>query len=190
MVKPDTLILLQRAEELEKLATYLAGGKVINLPAQERREKTRGERTANRIRNFKYYFSRARRVEKSWDQLTFAGTLIGKGKVVKRAGLNDYFDREILKAWKYRESLTIISRGSSASRSELAEKYDVTDVDVYSTEDLKYRLLGCYRVKEFVGEGTITQLSPDGIGVLAPERAFDLVKLGKERVKPSGRSLQ
>lgn len=92
--------------------------------------------------------------------------------------------------WKYENTLTVISTSQLDSRSVLKKKFRVKRIEHHSTTDLKYRLVGCYRDGSFVGEGSITGLSSDGIEILAPKHEFNQVKPGKERVKPSGRSIK
>lgn len=190
LVDPDSLLLLQREDELEKFANYLSGDRVITLTAQKLDEKTRGERTANRIRKFKFYFSRSKRIKKDWEELKIAGTLLGRGEKIPPAQLEKSVRGEVTAGWKYGNTLSIISTSQPDSRSVLKKKFRVKWIEHHSTTDLKYRLVGCYRDGSFLGEGTITELSSDGIEILAPNHEFNQVKTGKERVKPSGRSIK
>ena len=190
LVEPDCLLLLQREGELEKFSTYLSDGQIVRLKAQERGKKPRGERSANRIRKFKYYFSRSRRIEKPWREVKIAGTLIGGGEEIPRDTLKDFFKGRVLTGWKIENTLSVLSGTSPASPDKLKEKFNATEIEHHGIEELKYRLVGCYSGNKFSGEGTITDLNPEGLEVLAPEESFNLIKPGKERVKPSGRSLK
>ena len=189
LVEPDSLILLQREDELEKFCTYLPEERVIRLKAQEKGEKPRGERSANRIRKFKYYFSRSRRFEKSWDEIRIVGTLLGGRDKIPGDKLEGFFGGRVLAGWKSGNALAVISGTSPGSPGKLKEKFNATAIERHGIEELKYRLVGCYSGSKFSGEGTITDITPEGIEVLAPEEDFDALKPGKERVKPSGRSL-
>ncbi|MFB6290635.1 MAG: Clp1/GlmU family protein [Candidatus Bipolaricaulia bacterium] len=188
LVDPDVLILLQREDELEKFSTYLTGGKIIPLKAQEKEEKTRGERAASRIRKFKYYFSRSSRIKKDWEEVKIAGFLLGRGDKISTAKLTKLFRGKVLSGWKNKNALAVVSGARPKSRKELKKKLEVNRLENYSVERLEHRLVGLYREGDFVGEGTITDLNSDGLEILAPSEEFDLVKPGKEKVKPSGRS--
>ncbi|MBS3787188.1 hypothetical protein KGY79_03195 [Candidatus Bipolaricaulota bacterium] len=188
LVEPDCLLLLQREDELEKFATYLSGDKIMSLTIQELDEKTRAERSANRIRKFKFYFSRSERTKKDWEELKIAGTLLGQGEKISPARLEKSLNGEVTAGWKYGNTLSVIS--TSRLDSGLKKKFNVKRIDHYSISELKYRLVGCYRDASFVGEGTITDLSSNGIEILTPKKGFNRVKPGKERVKPSGRSIK
>ncbi|MFB6214452.1 MAG: Clp1/GlmU family protein [Candidatus Bipolaricaulia bacterium] len=190
LVDPDVLLLLQREDELEKFSTYLSGDKVVNLKAQKLEEKSRGERSANRVRKFKFYFSRSRRIKKGWKELKIAGTLLGRGGKIPSPQLEKALRGEVTAGWKCENTLTVISSSQPDSRSELKEKFSVKRIEHHPTTDLKYRLVGCYQDGKFAGEGTITGLSSDGIEILTPEQEFNQVRPGKKRVKPSGRTIK
>lgn len=190
LVEPDVLLLLQQEDELEKFATYPSRSRVINLKAQKREEKTRGERSANRIRKFKFYFSRSRRIKKNWEELRIAGTLLGRGKNISPARLKKSLGGEVTAGWKYGSTLTVLSTSQPGPRSGLKKRFNVKRIDHHSTSELKYRLVGCYRDGSFVGVGTVTGLRSEGIEILTPKKKFNQVKPGKERVKPSGRNFK
>ena len=190
LVEPDCLLLLQREDELEKFSSYLAKGRTFRLKAQEKGEKPRGERSANRIRKFKYYFSRCRRIEKLWSEVKIAGTLIGGKEEIPRKKLEGFFRGMVLAGWKRGHTLSVLSGSPPTSRDKLKDEVDVAEIEHHEIEELKYRLVGCYSGNQFSGEGTITDLTPEGLEVLAPEEEFNLLKTGKERIKPSGRSLK
>ncbi len=190
LVEPDTLLLLQRGDELEKFAHYPFRGSVITLEAQNREKKSRGERTANRIRKFKYHFSLSSRVKKSWEDLKLAGTLLGQGEKVPSAQLEELLNGEVTAGWKYGNTLSIISSSRPDCRSGMKEEFNVNRINHHSTADLKYRLVGCYKNGNFAGEATITGIGGKGMEILSPEKDFNLVKLGKKRVKPNGRTIK
>lgn len=143
LLEPDRLVLLEKGDELNMFGSGLSDPQIIRLPAQEGGKKSPGERAANRMRRFKYYFSRTKKCFKEWNQLRIRGSMIGLNE---RAGL--------------------VSRRH------------------------KHRLVGCYKRFDFRGLGTVSKVTKEGIEILAPSEDFDTLKLGKIRVKPSGRQIE
>ena len=189
LIDPDVLLLLERNSELEKFSTFLSPEKTISLSALTGAKKSRGERAANRIRKLKYYFSRASRVRRSWSEVSVAGTLLGKGEEVSREQLAKAVSTGPVTAWKFGTTLTVVSRSKPDLEGKLKRELDVARVIHHPTRELRYRLAGCHRDGEFAGLGTLTEISPEGPELLTPCEKFNILKLGEERVKPSGRSV-
>lgn len=53
----------------------------------------------------------------------------------------------------------------------------------------KNRLVGCYKRFDFRGLGTVRKATEEGIEIFAPSEDFYTLKLGKIKVKPSGRQI-
>ncbi|MBS3737004.1 MAG: hypothetical protein V5A81_02635 [Candidatus Bipolaricaulota bacterium] len=103
------------------------------------------ERSANRIRKFKFYFYRPERIKKGWEELKIAETLLGKGEKISPARLEKSLNGEVTAGWKYVNTLTVISTSRPDSRSVLKKDFGVKRIDLYSKTDIQYRLVGCYR---------------------------------------------
>lgn len=95
-----------------------------------------------------------------------------------------------IKAWKTGDQVTVLVSGSHQTRKdEFQRELEIAKLNLHSVEDLRYRLVGCYDGRAFTGMGTITEITGSGVEILAPTREFDRAKLGKKKVKPSGRTV-
>jgi len=189
LLEPDLLLLLERGCELEAFASYLPPEKVVRYEIGHMGEKTQGERAANRVRKLKYYFSQGRTVRKSWSEVRFAGTLIGNGEDVSEQLAPGIPESGPVKAWRTGNQLTVLSGSREEALAQFEASDEITKVNHHPIEDLAYRFVGCYQGSRFTGIGTVTDVTRKGIEVLTTGTEFDLVKLGKVRVRPSGRTI-
>ncbi|MCF7875510.1 hypothetical protein K9M06_00490 [Candidatus Bipolaricaulota bacterium] len=188
LVKPDKLLLLEEENELENFATFLPEKRVISLDASHSGSKSRGERAANRQKKLKRYFYRLERLQRDWEEIRVGGTGLGRGKRIPAKQLKSNYSDKVLAAWQIGEKLTLLSErriDKDSSHKDSAK----TNKTVYPVKNLKYRLIGCYHDLIFQGMGIITEIDSRGLEVLVPGNEFNMIKLGKKRVKPSGRTL-
>lgn len=188
LVKPDKILLLEEGNELENFATFLPEKRVISLDASHSGSKSRGERAANRQKNLKRYFYRLERLQRDWEEIRVGGTGLGRGEKIPVKQLKSNYSDKVLVAWQTGERLTLLSeRRIDNSSNEDAPKPNKT-VN-YPAKNLKNRLIGCYQDQRFQGMGIITEIDSRGLEVLVTGNEFNMIKLGKKRVKPSGRTL-
>ncbi len=189
LLEPDLLVLLERDGELETFASYLPPEKVIRYEIGHAGEKTQGERAANRLRKLKYYFSQGKTASKSWSDIRFAGTAIGRGEDVSEESGAETQKGAPVKVWRSGNQLTVLSGSREEALARFEASDEITKVDHHPIEDLSYRFVGCYQGNNFIGIGTVTDVTEEGVKILTTGAEFDLVKLGKLRVRPSGRTI-
>ena len=186
LVNPDFLVLMGENSEMEYFSSWYISQKTYSMTVSETRSTSRGERLADRERRFKYYFSQAGDRTRSWSKLLLCNTSLGYGERLDPTKIEGYFDGRVLAGWKWGDQVSVISEGGLNSPRQFKSSLHVTDVNVKTIPELEYLLVGCFRSREFVGLGTITEITERGLQVLTPAKKFDRLRFGKIYVSPSG----
>lgn len=193
LLKPDVLVLLQRAGELEYFRLYSRKRvKVVTVRVSHQGLKSREERIRAREEAFRTYFAEAGL--RRWDlqDLRFERAPFSYGEPFESSELAKFLDCAVLGAWRAGKRATLLLEGRPApgALTELKQGLGLEFIELVSAATLQDRLVGCLLHGELQGLGIIKRVREGVIEVLTPAPRATVLQLGRLRVAEDGRHLR
>ena len=193
LLKPDVLVLLQRAGELEYFRLYSRKRvKVVTVRVNHQGLKSREERIRAREEAFRTYFAKAELRRWPLQELRFERVPFGHGEPIENPELEKLLDCTVLGAWRHGPRATLLLEGRPApgSLTELKQALGLEFIDLVSGAALQDRLVGCLLRGELQGLGIIKRVREGMVEVLTPATEATVLQLGRLRVAEDGRHLR
>lgn len=188
LVRPDMLVLLQRAGELSYYKLYAHQGiTVIEIPVTHAGSKSREERIRVREDAFREYFQGAR--VRSWRlaELGVERVLIGHGEPLDAELLSNLLACSVVAAWRLPPTATLVVERWPFSIAEAQRAVGVESLSVLLWSEIKDTLVGCCMGERLVGLGAVQGLSSETISVLTPVERATTIQWGSLKVFADGR---
>lgn len=188
LVRPDLLVLLQRAGELAYYKLYAHQDiKVIEIPVAHTGSKSREERIRAREDAFRRYFHNAQLRSWRFAELGVERALIGHGEPVDTRLLSNLLACSVRAAWRLPPTATLIVERWPFSVAEAQRALGVESLSVLLWSELKDSLVGCCIGEHLAGLGIVQELSGETISILTTVERATTIQWGSLKVFANGR---
>ncbi len=191
LVRPQLLVLLQRAGELSYYKLYAHHGiRVIELPVTHGGSKAREERIRAREAAFRYSLQGACLRQWNFAELGVERSLIGHGEPLDVALLSHLLACPVRAAWRLPHTATLVVERWPFSIAEARRALGSESLTVLLWDDLKDSLVGCCLRGDLIGLGIVHELSQETISIWTPASQATTIQWGSLKVFPDGRHLR
>lgn len=187
LIRPDLIILLQRAHELDYYKMYERKGIIVmELPVSHSGFRSHEERTQKREESFRRYFSRSELLRWDLRKLAFESSELGCGELLDTKIVAKTLGCEIITGWRSGRKATLVVNGTAAGVQGAKEVLGVDHLKIFQHSDLENLLLGCLMGEEFQGLGILKSITGDTVQVLSAVSQATILQVGSLRLRADG----